>query len=438
MLLKTYVKRDLYATTIAKIKNELTRQKVLDYKARIEKLDWFWQKIIENSSKENILKCIDAMPYEDMVSCFEIIKRKQCVSHLKKDVLDTINKKVIGNIRNSIGLPFDENVYFDVGHYKGRTYEIGIRLNIQTEHIIYNDFYLRCKHNGWDFENSTGYPKIIFKRNIFSVEEIEIPKNNLSELKDIFNKTVEYKKQLTDYEKELSKFEKNGYKVRFNNNRYTVLKITDTNKLESILEGRHIEKLSIDSLSQEIQHVLKDRTEKDFLENYIKGKEAQALISDLRNYKNVGAKVHVGYKKNCNKDQEPGIYFDLEIYNGIIYTEKLTLEKEKFLCVIESAKREIDRFIEKYNIVIDLASKINNCKNGFWKAELTFNRFDVLCLEINQKCITSSEWHMTLERIEISDSYLSSDKKLYNIITSKMQQVMKNMERYGYRVMEVM
>lgn len=169
---KTYVKRDLYATTIAKIKNELTRQKVLDYKARIEKLDWFWQKIIENSSKKDILKCIDDMPYEDMVSCFEIIKRKQCVSHLKEDVLDTINKKVMGNIRNSIGLPFDENVYFDVRHCKGRTYEIGIRLNIHTEHIIYNNFYVRCKHNGWDFEKSTGYPKIIFKRNIFSVEEI--------------------------------------------------------------------------------------------------------------------------------------------------------------------------------------------------------------------------------------------------------------------------
>lgn len=434
---KTYIKRDLYATTIAKIKDELTRQKVLDYKARIEKLDWFWQKIIENSSKEDILKCIDAMPYEDMVSCFEIIKRKQCVSHLKKDVLDTINKKVIGTIRNSIGLPFDENVYFDVRHYKGKTYEIGIRLNIHTEHIIYNNFYMRCKHNGWDFEKSTGYPKIIFKRNIFSVEEIEILKNKIPELEDIFSSTVEYKKQLMDYEKELSKFEENGYKVRFNNNCYTVLKATETNKFESILEGRYIEKLSINSLYQEIQQELKNRTEKDFLENYIKGKEVQALISDLMSYKNVDAKVHVGYKKKRNKDQEPGIYFDLEIYNGIIYTVKLSLEKDKFLCVIESAMNAIDNFIEKFNTIIDLVSQINNCKNGFWKAELTFNRCEVLCLEIDQNYINPSEWHMTQERIEVSDSYLSSDKKLYNALVNKMKLVMKNMERYGYRVMEV-
>lgn len=434
---KTYVKRDLYSTTIAKIKNELTRQKVLDYKARIEKLDWFWQKIIENSSKEDILKCIDTMPYEDMVSCFEIIKRKQCVSHLKKDVLDTINKKVIGNIRYSIGIPFDENVYFDVRHYKGRTYEIGIRLNIHTEHIIYNNFYLRCRHNGWDFEKSTGYPKIIFKRNIFSVEEIEIPKNKIPELEDIFNKTVKYKKQLMDYEKELSKFEEKGYKVRFNNNCYTVLKATGTNKFESILEGRYIEKLSINSLYQEIQQELKARTEKDFLENYIKGKEAQALISDLKSYKNIDAKVHVGYKKKCNKDQESGIYFDLEIYNGIIYTEKLTLEKDKFSCVIKSAKREVDNFIEKFNTVIDLVSQINNCKNGFWKASLIFNCIGVLRLEIDQVYINPSEWHMTKEHVDLSEGYLSSDKKLHNALVNKMKLVMKNMELYGYRVMEV-
>lgn len=434
---KAYIKRDLYATTIAKIKNELTRQKVLDYKARIEKLDWFWQKIIKNSSKEDILKCIDAMPYEDMVSCFEIIKRKQCMSHLKKDVLDTINKKVIGNIRNLIAIPFDKNVYFDVRHYKGRTYEIGIRLNIQTEHIIYNDFYLRCKYNGWDFDKSTGYPKIIFKRNIFSIEELEIPKNKIQELEDIFSRTIEYKKQLMDYEKELSKFEENGYKVRFNNNCYTVLKVTETNKLESILEERYIEKLGIDLLSQEIQHELKDRAEKDFLENYIKGKEAQTLISDLQNYKNVGVKVHVGYKKYGWKSQEPGIYLDLEIYNGIIYTEKLTLDKDKFLYVIEFAKQEIDNFIDKYKTVIDLVFKINNCKNGFWKASLIFNNIGILQLEIDQTYIKPSEWYMTKERIDLLDEYLSSDKRLRNDLVNKMKLVMKNMERYGYRVMEV-
>lgn len=432
----SYKKKDLYINTIAKIKKKLNRQELLNYKARIEKLDWFWIQV-QNGEKNEIVKSISDMEYEDMVSCYEIIKRKQCVSYLKKDVLDTINKKVIGNIRNSIGLPFDENVYFDIRHYKGRTYEIGIRLNIHTEHIIYNDFYLRCKHNGWDFEKATGYPKIIFKRNIFSIEEVEVPKKKFSELEDIFYRTVEYKKQLMDYEEELSKFEENGYKVRFNNNRYTVLKITETNEFESILEGRYIEKLGIDLLYQEIQNELKGRAEKDFLENYIKCKEAQTLISELQNYKNVNAKVHVGYKKSFSKNQDPGIYFDLKIYNGTIYGEKLTLDKDNFLDVIESSKQEIDNFIKKYNTVIDLVSKINNCKNSFWKATLAFNCLGVLRLEIDQKYINPSKWHMTQEYIDLSDVYLLSNKRLQNALTNKMKKVIKNMEQYGYRVMEV-
>lgn len=434
---KTYIKRDLYATTIAKIKNELSRQGNLDYKARTEKLDWFWQKLVENSPKEEILNCIDSMPYEDMVLCYEVIKRKQCMSHLRQDVLDTMNKKTIGNIRNSIGLPFDENIYFDIRHYKGRTYEAGIRLNIQTEHIIYNDFYLRCKCNGGDFEKSAGFPKIIFKRNIFRVEEIEIPKNRISELEDIFNKTVEYKKQLIDYEQELSKFEKNGYKVRFNNRRHTVLKMDETNKFEPILEDRFIGTLDIDLLSQEIQHGLKDKAENYFFRNYMKSRKTQAIIYDLQNYKNVGAKVHVGYKKNCGKDQESGIYFDLEIYNGIIYSEKLTPDDNKFLGAIESAKQEIDNFLEKYNAIIDLVSKINNCKNCFWKAALTFNCHGVLRLEVDQVYIEPSEWHITKEHIDLSEGCPSSGKSLQNALEKKMKQVMKNMEKYGYRVMEV-
>lgn len=44
---------------------------------------------------------------------------------------------------------------------------------------------------------------------------------------------------------------------------------------------------------------------------------------------------------------------------------------------------------------------------------------------------------MTKEHIDLSEGYLSSDKKLRNALVNKMKLVMKNMERYGYRVMEV-
>ena len=113
---KPYIKRDLYANTIARIKRELTRQKVLNYKARIEQLDWFWQEIRNNKSKEDILETLSKMEYDDMVSCYEIIKRKQCVSYLKNDVLDMINQKVISDVRKKLDLPHDDNIYFDLEH----------------------------------------------------------------------------------------------------------------------------------------------------------------------------------------------------------------------------------------------------------------------------------------------------------------------------------
>lgn len=120
----------------------------------------------------------------------------------------------------------------------------------------------------------------------------------------------------------------------------------------------------------------------------------------------------------------------------MIYSVKLTLEKEKFLCVIESAKQEIDNFVRKYNTVINLVNQINNCKNGFWKASLIFNNIGILQLEIDQTYINLSEWYMTKERIDLSEWYLSSNKRLHNALVNKMKLVMKNMERYGYRVME--
>lgn len=214
------------------------------------------------------------------------------------------------------------------------------------------------------------------------------------------------------------------------------MKKDGANKLRPIFENRYIEKLDIDLLYQEIQHELKAISEKDFLENYIKSEKAQTLISDLEDYKNVSAKVRVRYKKNYDNNQESGIYFDLEVYNGTLYSKKLTLDKDNFLEVIESAKQEVDDFTEKYSTAIDLVSKINNCKNAFWEATLAFNCHGVLRLEIDQIYINPSEWHITKEYID-SESLLSSEDQLRNVIVNKMKMVIKNMEKYGYRVMEV-
>jgi len=266
---KPYVKRDLYANTIAKIKRELTRQKVLDYKARIEKLDWFWQKIISGENKKEILDAISSMTYDDMISCYSIIKQKQCVLYLKNDILELINQKVISNVRSTLDLPYDENVYFDLKHIRGRTYEAGIKLDIKTKHIIFNGFYKHCKHHSCSFEKLQGYPKIVFRKNIHTTEELVISQNKVKELQHIFEDTIQYKEQLLEYENCLSDFEGLDYKIRIKNNFYTVLSKTSADDFEILIKDYFIKDLDICILSKIIQQ---KQTEKNKVNPFVKTK----------------------------------------------------------------------------------------------------------------------------------------------------------------------
>ena len=232
---KPYVKRDLYANTIARIKHELTRQSVLNYKARIEQLDWFWQKIINKDSHEEILKAISCMEYDDMVSCYEIIKRKQCVKYLKDDILNTINQKVISDVRKTLDLPYNDTMYFDLKHIRGRTYNAGIHLKIKTKHITYDDVF--CGDYHWN---------IVFRKQIFNPDELNIiSKQNefyeycIEVLEKVYIEAKKIKEKILNYELELLKFENDGYKIRVQNNCHTVLK-NNSGKYEIFLDDCYI------------------------------------------------------------------------------------------------------------------------------------------------------------------------------------------------------
>lgn len=434
---KTYEKKDLYATTIAKIKQELTRQKVLNYKARIEQLDWFWQNIRNNETKESILETIAEMDYEDMVSCYSIIKRKQCVSYLKNDVLKIINQRVISDVRNSLDLPHDKNVYFDLNHIRGRTYEAGIRLNIKTEHIVYNDFYLSYNLN--KFNELNGYPKIVFNKNIHTVNEIRIPKKNIEELKRNFIDTVKYKEKLIKYEKSLSAFEGDNYKIRVKNNFYTVLAKIHDNKFEAIFENFYINTLNIKNLSKNIQYKIKEIKDKEYLDVIFNDEKYCSLISELRSYKDLGYEVDVNYDNKWTDPscQEAGIHFKLYFYNVTVYDKVLQHTFNDFVDKINDCKKIITNFIETYSFVVNLVEKINNCKNNFWKAQFLFDYNGYPTIEIDQKYFVPKKY-LTLEKIRFNDLDLLNKEDIINLIETKMRKVLKNMERFGYRVMEVL
>lgn len=431
---KPYVKRDLYANTIAKIKHELTRQKVLNYKARIEQLDWFWQEI-RNNTRESILDVVSKMEYEDMVSCYEIIKRKQCVSYLKEDILSMINQKVISDVRKSLDLPYDENVYFDLRHIRGRTYEAGIRLDIKTEHITYNDFYLCC--NEYVFDKIKGYPKIVFNKNVHSLNEIDIVKKNIEELKEEFEQTSEYKIKLIEYENTLSSFEKKeDYKIRVMNNLYTILAKIHDNNFEVVFENYYMEELNIEKLSKEIQYKIKEIKNKEFLDIILNNDDYRLIISELQNYKNVECRIDIKYNNNKQQKKESGIRFRLYIHNKCVHDKILSPNFDDFIKIIDDCKKIIDKFLENHTIVIDLVKKINNCKNNFWKAEFSFDYDGVPEIKIDQ-IYFKHQWNITYEKIKLRNLQKSNKEKIISLLEKAMKLVMKNMELYGYRVMEV-
>ena len=431
---KPYIKRDLYANTIARIKHELTRQKVLNYKARIEQLDWFWQEIRNNKSREEILNVIDNMEYDDMVSCYEIIKRKQCVSYLKNDVLDLINQNVISEVRDSLELPHDENIYFDLEHVKGRTYKAGIRLNIKTEHIIYNKLYSYCNHsynNRWyDFDSLRGFPRVVFSKNILNKNEIVISDENKCELIDLYSNVYEIKENLLKHEEDLSSFEKSKYKIRMNNDLYTVLTVAN-DKSEVLFENVNISSLDINELLDEINQKITENKNDEFLKNLLSSDNYKDFVQEIKTYKDFDINIDIGKAK---KHIRLKMYIGNKCFYNEILNNTVDFNKKKNDCI-----SIIHDFTEKYSTIIHVVNVVNNCKNNFWKSEISFNNHwgDIIIM-VDQKHFIPKRY-TTFEKIYFDfDDVLSLKVKDIIIQLEKaMHQVMKNMERCGYRVMEV-
>ena len=424
---KPYVKRDLYANTIARIKHELTRQKVLNYKARIEQLDWFWQEI-RNNTRESILEIVSKMEYEDMVSCYEIIKRKQCVSYLKDDILNIINQNVISDVRKSLDLPCDENIYFDLQHVRGRTYEAGIRLNIQTEHISYNKLF----NNRWhDLDKLKTFPKIVFSRNIIDAKEITITEKDVQNLKSAYNRVSKLKNELLEYEQELSSYEENNYKIRMKNDFYTVL-INSDGIFTKLFENKFIGEIDVNDLKKEIENVASDNKNKAFLDLLLNSDEYKTFVSDIQSYGidiRLNISRYTGYYRN-------GILFKMYICNKQVYDEELKADVNDFVIKTSECKSIIDEFMKSYSIILKLVDEINNCKNNFWKAEFLFDYNGYPTVEIDQRFFIPKKY-LTFTKIRFEDFLLIDESRIKNSLRYGMQHVLKNMQRCGFRVMEV-
>lgn len=429
---KSYVKRDLYANTIAKIKKELTRQKILNYKARIEQLDWFWQEVQRNSGDgETILNSISKMVYDDMVSCYEIIKRKQCVLYLKQMVLDMINKRVVDDVRQVYDLPNEDDIYFDLEHIRGRTYIAGIRLNLKTNHIIFNRLFSSLDDNYCDIDKLSGYPKIIFQKTVFDKKNINFSEKEVQKLKKKYNYVKDFKEKLFRFEKELSDFEKeNPYKVRVNNYSYSVIIADDTTK-KSLFNDMTLEKLSVDEINRKItleETLIKNN---EFLEELFNTDEYNLFISYVKKYMDIGLQFEI---EKYHTDFDNRLYFKIYIYGDCVYNERLYCTIEDFNKKVNACEPLINSFVKENNAGLKLVDRINNCKNNFWKASFYYNPIsNEKVISIDQKIFNNK---FTSEKIHLRTNEFLEENTLIDSIKEAMYLIFKNIQRYGYRVME--
>lgn len=431
---KSYVKRDLYANTIAKIKKELTRQKILNHKARIEQLDWFWQEVQRNSGdSETILNNISKMEYDDMVSCYEIIKRKQCVLYLKQMVLDMINKRVVDDVRQVYDLPNEDDIYFDLEHIKGRTYVGGIRLNLEMKHIIFDRVFSSLDDNYCDIDKLSGYPKIVFDKTVFNKENISFSEIEVQRLRKKYNYVKDFKEKLFLFEKELSNFERENpnYRIKINNYLCSVVIIDDTIK-KSLFKNRELEKLSVDEINRKItleETLIKNN---EFLEELFNTDEYNLFISYVKKYMDIGLQFEI---EKYHTDFDNRLHFKIYIYGDCVYNERLYCTIEDFNKKVNACEPLINSFVKENNAGLKLVDRINNCKNNFWKASFYYNPIsNEKVISIDQKIFDtpfSSYKNIYLEKNE----FLKEDILTYRI-KKAMCKLLKDIQWYGYRVME--
>jgi len=421
---ESYVKRDMYADTIAKMKCKLTRQEVLNYKIRIAQLDWFWQKIIENESKEDILKAVSKMQYDDMVLCYSIIKRKRCVSYLKDEVKNIINQKAISEAREKINLPYDENVYFDLEHIQGRTYKTGVRINLKTDHITYSELF--------NFSESC-FPKIVFKKNLLNIDEFTFLEdddvNKFKKMRKVFDKCMDIKNQMLEYENELADLESDSYKIKMNNDLYTVLLLSDC-KNEILFQDKHI-CIGIQNLSQAIQDELYKRECEEFLQYLFSSDEYHTFVSDCKSYEGINVNINIKFV-----DSKKHMDFIVYVCGKCVIFETLNPTIDDFLSKSEECKVSILEFINKYSMVLTYVKKINSSSNKLWKSSFFVDRFEDVEIRVDQTVFTPHK-HMTFSKAYISYKLVSDEEYIIESLKDSLKEVMKNMERCGYRLLEV-
>jgi hypothetical protein len=424
---KEYIKRDFYANNIQKLKNQITRKDLFNYKQRIEQLDWLWQYIMSENQRDKIPETIKAMCYEDQVSCYEIIKKKNCVKYLKDIILKIINDGIEEQVRNELKLPEDDNIYFGFDHIKGRTYEAGIKLIINTPHI-FNDSIL-IHYDCWNINqfNSARFPRIVFAKAIHSLDEIIIPKKSRNNFKDIYYRTVEIRNKILNLESELSKLEGEQYKIRLKNGKYTVLAKIHEENFEEVFSNHCLNDIfNLEQLELDIKNAIKKIYGKEYLNSILGNNEYVTIINNLKNQNWMNLKITLEYKEYHDYTLS-GVYLNAYIGSRGIYNIMLNNNFEE---CIDELKKHVKNELQKYEIPLKIVDMVNSCKNKLWNAFFSFDYYGYpyILLEINLK-----EEHVN-QYIDLPDYDSYEKNAIISLFEDAMYTIINRLERGGCRI----
>ena len=419
--LKEYVKNDLYANTIGKYKRtkgKHSSKDVLKEKINIELLDEFWQCIQRKSRKDEMLKIIRTMSYDELVICYEVIKRKECMKYLKDDILETIHNNSVEIIKDKLGLPYHEQVGFDIRLSSGKTYTLGIYAKYKSESIHYDRILYKPSCN------------VILRKNVHSLESISncyffnssnsdvcFNEHIEKELFDAYHKSVSAIDMLNDIQKRINSLA-DTYKISICNNYVTILaKIHDDN-YEEIICKQYMEDFNIDQIIDDASKKIKLIKKTEELNCILKSEAVSSMIKEVESYTNL---FNVKLDGRIKYDK---IVFDLYVDK---YRTCIDLDIDE---VKEEAINQLNNFINSYNFVIPYVDKINSCANENWSAKAYVDTYG--CIRMDITLYFTKKYNVD-SHVVIYNDETNIEQKL----SKTMNDMIDFLEYKGLRIMEV-
>lgn len=420
--IKTYIKPD-YDSFIGERKRYWKRQDKINYKIQWERLDWFWNDLIEYKKDKNkrnkVIETFSAMDIQDQIWCCENLSKKSCID-FRDDFRNITNQNIIEyitDIANKNGLKFEYTQisklkyeytfvyffrkYFDYDLHLSKTGIWRISKGLLLDAYKHTDTIIDCLLDKIKYYN----------------ECIE----NISKLSNLFY--INYIRPQSHISAKKESIENLKFDIRFNYG------IQD--------ENEHLRKLICDiteifllSKFNYYKHIaLEKKKEKIFICSLKNNDLLNKMIYKLEYY----CKSKDGYDFKVKVNYEQKTVTILNSYDYIasyIFSSEDNLDKS----IEEAYKLLVDK-INRYKSVHDIHNKyislVNNCKNHRWEIyKSCYGTYSLIFKDVNERYSKKLE----MNKIKFDKSY---DEKIKKLIYSEMKALIDLLEKEGtLRIME--